>query len=65
MKNTINVERARKKLSQKDLADAVGTTRQTIHSVETEKSEPRLGLALRIARFFGLKIHDIWETEED
>ncbi len=63
MKNTIRVERAKKRISQEELADAVSATRQSIHLIENGKTEPKLSLALRIARFFGLKIEDIFETE--
>lgn len=63
MKNTIRVERAKKRISQEELADAVSATRQSIHLIENGKTEPKLSLALRIARFFGVKIEDIFETE--
>jgi len=63
MKNTIRVERAKKRISQEKLADAVSATRQSIHLIENGKTEPKLSLALRIARFFGLKIEDIFESE--
>jgi putative transcriptional regulator len=63
MKNTIRVERAKKRISQEELADAVSATRQSIHLIENGKTEPKLSLALRIARFFGLKIEDIFESE--
>jgi len=63
MKNTIRVERAKKRISQEELADAVSATRQSIHLIENGKTEPKLSLAMRIARFFGAKIEDIFETE--
>lgn len=63
MKNTIRVERAKKRISQEELADAVSATRQSIHLIENGKTEPKLSLALRIARFFGVKIEDIFDTE--
>lgn len=66
MENTIRVERARKRISQKELADEVKVTRQTINGVENNKQEPTLTLAMKIARFFKLKIEDIFQiTEED
>ena len=54
-------------MSQEDLADAVGTTRQTITSIETGKYIASLPLAWRIAQEFGLSIEDvfIFEEEED
>lgn len=63
MKNTIRVERAKKRISQEELAEAVSATRQSIHLIENGKTEPKLNLALRIARFFGLKIEDLFESE--
>ena len=63
MKNTIRVERAKKRISQEELADAVSATRQSIHLIENGKTEPKLSLAMRIAQFFGAKIEDIFETE--
>jgi len=63
MKNTIRVERAKKKISQKKLADAVKATRQSIHLIENGKTEPKLTLAMKISKFFGLKIEDIFEEE--
>lgn len=64
MKNTIRVERAKKRISQEELAEAVETTRQSIHLIENEKTEPKLGLAARIAKFFGLKIEEVFDTDE-
>lgn len=47
-------------ISQQDLANAVGVTRLTIHSIETGKFNPSTLLALQIARFFKVKIEDIF-----
>jgi len=63
MKNSIRVERAKKRISQENLADAVEATRQSIHLIENGKTEPKLSLAMRISKFFGLKIEDIFEDE--
>jgi len=63
MKNSIRVERAKKKISQENLAMAVEATRQSIHLIENGKTEPKLSLAMRISRFFGLKIEDIFEDK--
>jgi len=61
MKNTINVERAKKNMTQEQLAKKVHVTRQSIHAIEKNKSEPSLPLAMKIAKFFGVKIEDIFE----
>ena len=47
-------------ISQQDLANAVGVTRLTIHSIESGKFNPSTLLALQIARFFKVKFEDIF-----
>ena len=47
-------------ISQQDLANAVGVTRLTIHSIEKGKFTPSALLALKIARFFKVKFEDIF-----
>lgn len=65
MKNNIKVERARYNLTQGDLAEKVGVSRQTINSIETKKYVPSAVLALKIARVFQLPVEDLFELEED
>ena len=65
MNTRIKELRKARKLSQEELADAVGTTRQTITSIETGKYVASLPLAYRIAKVFGLKIEDVFMLEED
>jgi len=65
MKNTIRVERAKIRISQEVLAEAVQATRQSIHLIENGKTEPKLSMAFRISKYFGLKIEDIFQTEND
>ena len=57
--------RKAKGISQEELADAVGTTRQTITSIETGKYIASLPLAHRIARYFGLAIEDVFIFDEE
>ena len=52
-------------LSQEDLARAVGTTRQTITSIEVGKYTASLPLAYRIAHFFGRAIEDVFLLERE
>lgn len=61
MKNRIKELRKENKLSQNDLADIVGTTRQTITSIEVGKYTASLPLAYKIARNFGLKIEEVFD----
>ena len=63
MRNNIRVERAKKRISQEELANAVRVTRQSIHLIENGKTDPKLQLALKISRFFKLKIEDVFEYE--
>lgn len=65
MKTRIVELRKEKKLSQAELADIVGVTRQTITSIETGKYTASLPLAYKIAKYFGLKIEDVFEFEEE
>lgn len=55
--------RKREKLSQAELAEIVGVTRQTITSIETGKYTASLPLAYKIAKYFGLKIEDVFDLE--
>ncbi len=65
MKTRIKELRRERKLSQEELADAVGTTRQTITSIETGKYVASLPLAHRIAAYFSLTIEEIFLFEEE
>ncbi len=62
MKNTIRVERAKKRISQETLANAVKATRQSIHLIENGKTDPKLALAVRISNFFELPVEEIFDT---
>lgn len=63
MKNTIKVERAKKDMTQQDLAEKVQVSRQTINSIEACKYVPSTVLALKIARIFEVGLEDIFELE--
>jgi putative transcriptional regulator len=56
--------RAERGISQEELAAAVGTTRQTITSIETEKYTASLPLAYKIAKYFELSIEDVFDFTE-
>jgi putative transcriptional regulator len=51
-------------LTQQDLADRIGVTRQTILSIEKGKYSPSVGLALRLAQIFDVPVEDLFELEE-
>lgn len=65
MKNRIQELRKEKKLSQEELAEQLGVTRQTVISLEKGRYNASLLLAHRIARFFGLAIEEVFLFEED
>jgi putative transcriptional regulator len=51
-------------MTQEELANRVGVSRQTIIALEADKYLPSLGLAFRIARVFGAKVEDVFQYEE-
>ena len=61
MKTKIPELRKSRKMSQQELADAVGVTRQTITSIEVGKYTARLALAYKIAHYFGLPIEQVFD----
>jgi putative transcriptional regulator len=65
MKTRIPELRKQHKLSQGELADAVGVTRQTITSIEVGKYTASLPLAWRIARYFNTTIEDVFDFSEE
>ena len=65
MNNRIKELRKAQKITQDELAGAVGVTRQTIISLENGKYNASLQLAYRIARYFDLHIEDVFVFEEE
>lgn len=65
MRNNIRILRAEKNLTQGELADAVGVSRQTINAIEKEKFDPSLPTAFRIARLFERPIEAVFEYDGD
>lgn len=64
MKNNLKVERAIKNITQQQLADSVGVSRQTINAMELGKYVPSTVLALKIACYFEITIEKIFQLEE-
>ena len=64
MKTRIPELRKKEKLSQEELAQAVGVTRQTITSLECGKYTASLPLAYKIARYFGLTIEEVLDFSD-
>ena len=65
MKNRLRVLRAEYNWSQAELAERVGVSRQTINAIETEKYDPSLPLAFKIAHLFGKPIEEIFSPNAD
>ena len=64
MKNNLRVERARVRMTQQELADKTGVTRQTIVAIEQGKFNPSTVLSLKMARVFGVTIEALFELED-
>ncbi|MDE2235919.1 MAG: helix-turn-helix transcriptional regulator [Gammaproteobacteria bacterium] len=60
MKNRMHVLRAEQRWTQAELAERLNVSRQTINALETEKYDPSLPLAFRIARLFGKPLEEIF-----
>lgn len=65
MKNRLRVLRAERDWTQANLAERLGVSRQTVNALETEKYDPSLPLAFRIARLFGVKIEDVFSDKDE
>jgi putative transcriptional regulator len=65
MKNRLKVERAILNLTQEELAERIGVSRQTINSIETNRFVPSTVLALKLSRLFGKPVNDFFELDDD
>ena len=65
MKNWLKVERAKKGITQAELAKSLNVSRQTINSIEGGKFIPSTVLALKIARYFNVKVEEIFFLEDE
>lgn len=64
MKNNLRVLRAIANISQGDLAEKIGVSRQTINAMESGKYVPSTVLALKLARFFSKNVEEVFELED-
>lgn len=64
MKNRVKEERARLNMQQQELAERIGVSRQTMHSIENNRYVPSTVLALKIAAVFGKPVEEIFMLEE-
>ena len=65
MNNTLRVQRAIHQMTQQQLAEAVGVSRQTINAIETKKYVPSTVLALKIAKVCGQSVEAVFQLEEE
>lgn len=62
MQNDVRVLRTSKGLSQQSLGQALGVSRQTINAIEQERYDPSLPLAIKLARYFGLTVEEVFHA---
>ncbi len=65
MKNRIRVARAEIRMTQQQLADAIGVSRQTINAIESGRFVPSTVLALKMAQTFGKQVEELFSLEDD
>lgn len=65
IKNKIKVFRAMHDLTQEQLAQQIGVTRQTVIAIEKDKYQPSLKLAFKLARYFHVTIEELFEDDEN
>ena len=65
MQNELKVWRARADVTQGELAEEVGVSRQTINAIERGRYDPSLELAFELARFFDCAIEDVFVYDPD
>ncbi len=65
MKNSLRVERAIKNITQGELAELIGVSRQTINTIESNKYVPSTVLALKIAKVFGKPVEEIFILDDE
>ena len=63
LRNTIRELRADRNMTQQELADAIGVTRQTVIAIELDKYSPSLETAFRIARVFGVGLEEVFQYD--
>jgi putative transcriptional regulator len=63
MQSNLRELRAQANLSQAELADQLGVSRQTVNAIETQRYDPSLELAIRIARLFKTTVEEVFHVE--
>lgn len=65
LENTLRVERAIIRMTQAELAERVGVSRQAVNAIETGKFIPSAVLAIKLARVFGKSVEEIFIIQEE
>lgn len=65
MRNDVKALRLAKSMSQGDLATVLDVSRQTVNAIETGRYSPSLPLAIKLARFFGTSVEEVFHVDED
>ena len=65
MNNRVRELRTTKEWSQANLTDKLGISRQTVNAIETERYDPSLPLAFKVARLFKLRIEQVFSDNGD
>jgi putative transcriptional regulator len=65
IKNNLSILRAKKGITQQDLANSIGVTRATVNSMERGNYNPSLELAFRLSHYFKKDIQKIFQVEQD
>jgi len=63
IRNTIRDLRGARSMTQQELADLIGVTRQTVNAIEGDKYSPSLEVAFRIAHVFGVPLEAVFQYE--
>ena len=64
MQNNIRIERAKKNITQAELAEVLNVSRLTVHSIEAGKFNPSVITALKMARYFNSSVEELFMLEE-
>jgi len=64
LRNLVKMHRARLDMTQQELAEELGVSRQTIHAIERGKADPSLTLAMKLARLFGLRVDELFSLAD-
>jgi putative transcriptional regulator len=65
MNNKVKFHRLMLDKTQEDIANVIGVSRQTIHAIEKNKFVPSVQTAIKLAKYFGLSVEDLFELGDD